>query len=239
MARDRSGQLRRLGRAGVFPLNREEQGGETKGRDDRSLWYVAFGSNLLRERFLVYLTGGPIPGSTTGKVQDGARDVSPPTGDQPFVIERTLLFCGRSDNWGGGGTAAVDADHNPVTPTLARAYRITSSQFEDVFRQENREPELIEINVDHLANRKNLDLSQRKYGRLSVVGEIDGEMAATITTPTRPNDLRPADPSYLVTMARGLMSSHGLTAKAAADYLASRPGNAGWINPAEFAATIT
>ncbi len=205
---------------------------------DISIWYAAFGSNLRRERFAVYLTGGPIPGSTTGRIQEGARDTSPPTGDRPFVIERSLLFTGRSPQWGDGGTAAIDSDHNPITPTLGRAYRITSGQFEDVFRQENLEPEILSVDLETLAARGHLDLSSRKYGRVDVVGAIDNELVLTITTPGRPSNLQPAHQSYLEVMAAGLISCHGLSAVEAARYLASRPGNAGLVDPTALAIAV-
>lgn len=206
--------------------------------DATGIWYAAFGSNLFRARFCVYLTGGQIPGSPSGRVQEGARNPALPTGDRPFTIERTLLFTGRSGQWGDGGTAAIDSDHNPVTPTLGRAYRITLSQFEDVVRQENRLPQTPEIPLDLLAEQGHLDVSSNKYGRVAIVGEIDGDPVATITTPGRPANLQPAHESYLRVMARGLIESHRLGVEEAAGYLASRPGNAGLVDPGALAAAL-
>ena len=204
---------------------------------EQHVWYAAFGSNLLAERFAVYLTGGPIPLSTTGRVQRGARNPALPTGDQPFSIERSLLFSGAVAQWGGGATASVDADHNPITPTLARAYRITLEQFEDVFAQENGLDAPISIDVPALLAGP-LDLTDRKYGRVELVGEIGVDPVVTLATPSRPAQLAPADSSYLTVMGRGLMESWNLTPRAAADYLASRPGNAGSCDPEALATTL-
>lgn len=205
--------------------------------DGQHVWYAAFGSNLLAERFSVYLTGGPIPLSTTGRVQRGARNPTPPSGDQPFSLERSLLFSGAVAQWGGGGTASVDADHNPITPTLARAYRITLEQFEDVFAQENGLDAAIPIDVSALLAGP-VDLADRKYGRVELVGEIGMDPVVTLATQSRPAPLTPADSSYLTVMGRGLIESWGLTPRAAADYLASRPGNAGVHDPAALATTL-
>ncbi len=204
---------------------------------DTYVWYAAFGSNLSSERFGVYLTGGPIPFSTTGRIQDGARNPSPATADQPFTLERSLLFTGSAPQWGGGGTAIIDTDHNPITPTMSRAYRITLEQFEDVFAQENRLDAPMPFDLGALLAAP-IDLTERKYGRIELVGEIDNEPVLTFTSPGRPTGLSPADASYLKIMGIGLMETYDLSARGAADYLAMRPGNAGFHDPAALATTF-
>lgn len=205
---------------------------------DSYVWYAAYGSNLSAERFGVYLTGGLIPFNTTGRVQDGARNTAPATADRAFTLQRSLLFNGSASQWGGGGTAIIDSDHNPITPTMSRAYRITLEQFEDVFAQENRLDNPVPFDVGRLLGGP-LDLSTRKYGRVELVGEIDAEPVLTFTSPQRPTGLAPADVSYLRVMAIGLAEAWGLDARAAADYLAMRPGNAGVHDPAKLATTLT
>lgn len=205
---------------------------------DTHVWYAAYGSNLSSERFAVYLTGGPIPFSTTGRVQAGARNPTPATEDRPFTLERTLLFTGAARQWGDGGTAIIDSDHNPVTPTLSRVYRITMEQFEDVFAQENGLDAPIPFDAGALLAGP-LDLSHRKYGRVELVGEIDGEPVLTFCSVERPTGLNAADPSYLQIMAIGLAETWDMDVRAAADYLAMRPGNAGVHDPAALATTLS
>ena len=205
---------------------------------DQYVWYAAFGSNLSAERFTVYLTGGLVPNSTSGRVQDGARNPALPTADEAFVVERSLLFSGANTNWGGGATAVLDGDHNPVTPTMARAYRITLQQFEDVFAQENRIDTPPQVDLAALMAGP-ADLASRKYGRIELVGEIGAEPVVTLTAPRRPTELAPADLSYLQVMAAGLRQAWSLSARETADYLAGRPGNAGFFDPGELATTFT
>lgn len=204
---------------------------------DTYVWYAAYGSNLSAERFGVYLSGGPIPFSTTGRVQDGARNTAAATADQPFTLERSLLFNGSAAQWGGGGTAIIDTDHNPVTPTLSRAYRVTLEQFEDVFAQENRLDAPMQFDVGALIAGP-IDLTDRKYGRVELVGEIEGEAVLTFTSTQRPMGLAPADVSYLRIMGIGLQETWDLGPRAAADYLALRPGNAGFHDPAALATNL-
>lgn len=206
---------------------------------DDHVWYAAFGSNLLRSRFLVYLTGGMSPGSPSGREQQGTRDPSMPSGDQPFRIERTLLFTGSSPQWGDGATAAVDFDHNPITPTYGRAYRLTTSQFEDVLCHECRASSCETLDLPQLQAAGHLDLSPGRYGRVALVGALGGEVVATITTLSRPAGLGPAHDSYLRVMAAGLREAWGMATDEAAAYLASRPGNAGIVDPSELASTLS
>lgn len=204
---------------------------------DTYVWYAAYGSNLAAERFAVYLTGGAIPFSTTGRIQQGARNPAPATADQPFTLERSLLFTGSAKQWGGGGSAILDHDHNPITPTLSRVYRITLEQFEDVFAQENGLDAPIPFDVGDLLAGP-IDLSERKYGRIELVGEIESEPVLTFLSPQRPAGLNAADTSYLQVMAIGLMETYEFSPRGAADYLAMRPGNAGVHDPVALATTF-
>lgn len=201
--------------------DRARQNGE---RLDQPVWYVAYGSNVLKERFLTYLQGGPIPNSTTGQRQDAARDSSLPTSDQPYAIDRTLFFAGSSSRWGDGGVAFLDADTRPASEVKGRAWRITLGQFEDLFRQENGLSDLVPIDFDNLVSAGRLEVVDRWYGRVEVVGQIEGLPVLTLASPKLPADTAPAHISYLAVIAEGLGQSWGLTAEESADYLAQIPG---------------
>ena len=188
------------------------------------VWYVSYGSNLLRARFLTYLTGGPIPGATDGQAQSGSRDPSLPSADGPVEIDRTLVFAKKSARWGGGGVAFLDPHEQPATPTMGRAWNITCQQLEDVFRQENRQAEPIAIDLGHLAADGYLDGYSSSYGRLLFLGPgQDGLPLVTLTGAARPTDANPAHPSYLGVMAEGLSECWDLSQTEAEHYLASLP----------------
>ena len=188
------------------------------------VWYVSYGSNLLRARFLTYLTGGPIPGATDGQEQPGSRDRSLPLADSPVEIDRTLVFAKKSARWGGGGVAFLDPDERPATPTRGRAWNITCQQLEDVFRQENRQAEPVAIDLDQLVRDGYLDGYSSSYGRLLFLGSgQDGLPLVTLTGAARPTDTNPAHESYLGVMAEGLSECWDLSPADAQRYLASLP----------------
>lgn len=192
---------------------------------DQPVWYAAYGSNVLEERFLRYIQGGPIPNSTTGQSQDAARDTTLPSGDEPFAIDRQLFFAGSSSRWGDGGVAFLDADKQPDSTVHGRAWRITLGQLEDLFRQENGLSDLVEIDLDALCQVGRLEVVERWYGRLEVVGEIGDLSVVTLATPKPMTRYRSADISYLSVIAQGLIDCWQMELPEIATYLAGLPGN--------------
>ena len=85
------------------------------------VWYVAYGSNLSAERFALYLAK--------------SADTTAPSGSRPLRIAHPVVFSGESKRWSGGGVAFLDLDTEAASASYCRAWRITTSQFEDVFRQ--------------------------------------------------------------------------------------------------------
>lgn len=188
------------------------------------VWYVSYGSNLLRARFLTYLTGGPIPGATDGREQAGARDRSLPLADRPVEIDRTLVFAKQSARWGGGGVAFLDPEEQPASPTLGRAWNITRQQLEDVFRQENQQAESVTVDLDLLRQDGYLDGYSSSYGRLLFLGSSDDDLPlVTLTGAGRPTNPNPAHSSYLGVMSEGLGECWGLDQADAKRYLSSLP----------------
>jgi hypothetical protein len=64
------------------------------------IWYVAYGSNLSRERFCYYLHGGRPDGND--RDYPGCRDTSDPMDSFGLLISGGVYFAGRSSGWGGG-----------------------------------------------------------------------------------------------------------------------------------------
>jgi hypothetical protein len=189
--------------------------------DAALVWYAAYGSNLCRERFLRYLAGGPVPG--TEATQQGSRDPSGPRADRPYRIPRTLYFAGTSRTWGGGGVAYLDADEVPTVPTLGRLWLITIRQLEDVYRQENREPDVLPVDLAELIHHGELRPGEGAYGRLVHLGSIAATPVVTFTSADRRSDQATPHESYREVIVRGLGESWGLDRQQALAYLAGLP----------------
>jgi len=187
------------------------------------LWYAAYGSNLSRERFLVYLDGGVPAHSPNPTPQPGARDASPPTGEWTGEIDAELYFGASSQRWGGGGVAFLDVDRTTWTRAQPRArmraYRISLAQLEDVFGQENGLDSPPTIDIDALLASGRLDALSTRYGRLAIVGTHDGAPLITITSAARQPTNGPSF-AYARTIIGGLVDAFDLTIAEATAYLA-------------------
>lgn len=182
------------------------------------VWYAAYGSNLCRERFLRYLTGGPVP-EAPRRTQSGARDPSPPMADRACALPHPLYFAGVSKTWGGGGVAYLDVDQPAEEATLGRLWKVTLEQLEDVYRQENREAGVLRIDLEALRASISLRPSSGPYGRLVLLDHLHGLPVITFTSPSRRTDSNPPHDSYRRIIARGLQETWSLDAGDAAEYL--------------------
>lgn len=181
------------------------------------LWYAAYGSNLARDRFTTYLSGGRPAGAAWD--YPGARDRRPPGDDRPLVLPGRIFFAGRSLTW-GGGMAFYDPD---ATGTVyARAYRITAEQFSDLAAQEMRRAPGRDLDLAPVLTARRHTYGPGRYETLHLVGELEERPVLTFTAPSD-HGLEPNPPAadYLATIARGLRECHGLDDEAAAGYLAA------------------
>lgn len=198
------------------------------------IWYAAYGSNLSRERFGVYLDGG-IPAGAAHSYP-GCRDSSPPAEDRPWECSCELRFGGRSRTW-GGGVALVVPGPSEVYAKL-RLYLVTLEQFEDVVAQENwLEPGSVDLR-DVVYDPHYVIGPDHTYRVVLSLGDLDGIPVLTITqdasTPTAAPTIR-----YLRHIAQGLRESHGCSDADLAQYLSGRPGVAGVFVPEELATLLS
>ena len=106
-----------------------------------SVWYAAYGSNLLSSRFMAYINGGDLAGSRRG--HRGARDRTPPSDWLTYTFDPRyyLCFAGESTRWTGGvcflGSEESAAEQQARRPVLGRAWLINESQLVDVWSQES------------------------------------------------------------------------------------------------------
>ena len=170
------------------------------GSEQTYVWYVGYGSNLCKERFLCYIFGGKFKWG--GTCLRGCTDKSPPVADKPIRIPYRLYFAGRSNGWGGSGVAFIYPKYEPDESkwTLGRMWKITCKQYEEVKRQEGR-----------------------RYNHEICLGEKEGLLVLTITSK---NPLTPNKPSvkYLKTMILGLRETYSMTDEDIVKYLEDKKG---------------
>jgi hypothetical protein len=189
--------------------------------DQSRVWYAAYGSNLSRERFDVYIRGGVPEGST--HAYPGCRDRSPPAADRPWECDFELRFGGRSKTWGGG--VALIA-HPGTAPAKLRLYLVTLEQLADVVAQENwLEPGAVDLNGVVFEPRHVIG-PDHVYRVVLSLGELDARPVLTVTQDATVATAAPSVP-YLRHVAQGLREAHRCTDEEIADYLGSRPGVAG------------
>jgi hypothetical protein len=204
------------------------------------VWYAAYGSNLCRERFETYLTGGCPPGATL--VQPGCRDASLPVDVGTVTIPFPLYFAERSVRWEGSGVAFVGAPRPGTGIALGRRYLITAEQFTDMIAQENHlDPDSARLlDLDRVAQEGDHAFSDARYGRVVHVGEVDGLPVLTFTAPHLSGWAAPTPPTvpYLRLIATGLAEAYGMDAPDAARYLAAAPGARGRLDPVALAEAL-
>ena len=98
--------------------------------------YAAYGTNLLKERFLVYIKGG----SYEGRNYEGCRDKTNPIDRGWMFIPHRLYFAKKSPRWENKGVAFItsnkESDKN--YHSVVRLWEITEEQFYDIWKQEGR-----------------------------------------------------------------------------------------------------
>jgi hypothetical protein len=196
------------------------------------VWYVGYGSNLNRARFMTYLRGGRIAGNDV--VHVGCADTSPPVDDVPVVLPNALYFAGWSGRAWGGTSAGFITLGPKDPPALARAYLITCSQFLDVVRQENtnRDGDDLELAVAQArrTGRARL-LAGGSYSELVSCGERQGRPLLSFTASENRTDYAPPSAAYLRVIGSGLQECHGLSTAQTAAYLGECPGVRGHWAP--------
>lgn len=96
------------------------------------VWYVSYGSNMLKERFMCYIKGGSFNGSSR---RDECGDITPPIAVKTVEIPYDMYFGNNSGSWEDCGVSFLDTTKPGYA--LGVAYLITKEQFEHVSAQEN------------------------------------------------------------------------------------------------------
>ncbi len=209
------------------------------------VWYISYGSNLLLERFLVYILGGTAPGGK--RSNPGCRDQTPPLKDRAFEIPARLYFGGQSVTY-DGGVAFIDHSHKGAT-TKARGYLVSLEQFWEITTQENSWQSLPSSlpSISDIRRRSTLHLKHHevdtkrghgKYSRIVYLGEHEGHPMLSFTAARVCKTLRRPSPLYLQTIVHGLRQSHQLSASELTDYLHKTTPNRDHYTHAELAEIV-
>ena len=187
------------------------------------VWYVCYGSNLLKERFLCYLKGGVIPGNT--RSERGAKDPSTPVRVENIIIPHRLFFSLFSEKWDGSGVAFIDPERDEFARTYGRRYLITEEQFFDVVRQENGLPEDAPIEFDEEALKRDGSVvlfEDSYYGRLMYLGEHQEYPMYSFTCVPPKSEMMetPLEGAYYDVIAAGLHETYGFDEDEITRYLA-------------------
>lgn len=186
------------------------------------VWYAAYGSNLLRERFDCYIYGGTPEGSAV--TQMGCTDKTPPSRNEPIKILHELYFSGMSRNWENKAVAFIKAVRDDNSLTLGRKYLIKENQFIEILRQENAlapTDSTIEADIDHASAEGELIVSDTLYGRVIYLGESGGFPVFTFTGVKNDADIKVGPPghAYLKIIIRGLCETYRFDAEEIIGYL--------------------
>lgn len=99
--------------------------------------YAAYGSNLLEERFIVYIKGGTYEGRYYG----GCIDKANPVNMGWMYVPHRLYFAKKSSRWGNKGVAFIscEVEENKDYHSVVKLWKIKEAQFKEIWEQEGEE----------------------------------------------------------------------------------------------------
>jgi len=148
------------------------------------LIYAAYGSNLLKERFMAYIKGGKYQ----GRDYEGSRDKTEPIDSGWTYVPHKLYFAKKSPKWNNKGVAflSCEREKNKDYYAAVRLWRVSETQFEDIKKQEGR----------------------RWYNKELFLGEIAGLEIKTITGDWEREKNEPSQ-KYLYVIKKGIKETTG------------------------------
>lgn len=156
--------------------------------------YAAYGSNLLKERFFVYIKGGVFKYVN----YSGCRDKTEPEDLGYMFVPHRLYFAKKSSRWDNKGVAFLSVNKDPVYHTLVRLWKITQEQFEDLHNNEGK----------------------RFYTEILYLGQNDGLEIKTITGKWE-NEINPPSEEYIKILKKGIKETTGWSDKNIEEYLSN------------------
>jgi len=191
--------------------------------ENEKIWYVGYGSNLLKSRFLCYIQGGQAKGCK--KTDKGCNDKTLPLKNKSLIIPYEIYFAKEADIWEKSAACFLKSKKGGLT--YARAYLINKNQLRDIVLQENNafsaeadkrkrvNIENIVINFDEAVNHEESTIQPEEqfewYARLLYLGEEEGYPLFTFTAKEDLISRSKPSQKYLKNIADGLKESHGLS----------------------------
>jgi gamma-glutamylcyclotransferase (GGCT)/AIG2-like uncharacterized protein YtfP len=164
---------------------------------DDYVWYVSYGSNMSKERFMKYIKGGYVG----NRHYPSCEDTSDPVAVKVIEIGYDMYFGEYSPHWSGGVSFL---DVTKKGNALGVAYLITKNQFRHIVAQEN--------------GGKCPKKGKGWYGDVIDLGS-DGFEIKTVTKKILHDYSEPSQ-RYLNTLAEGIMQNWpNMTEKEIGDYL--------------------
>ena len=181
------------------------------------IWYVAYGSNLLADRFESYILGCGDDAAWGG--HRGSADATLPAGDRQVVVPHPVYFGGHSRRWDGACCfCPVEPLGDDRLPVVGRAWLVMWGQMVDIVAQENGLPTsaatLPDLAPEPGAAVRVLD---GVIDLLLGMDDIDGHPACTLASSNLP-PAAPPSPSYRQVLAAG-MAEMGLAPEVAERHL--------------------
>jgi len=190
---------------------------------DKLVWYVAYGSNLLEDRFSSYIIGGQPEGAQ--KIYDGCRDKTLPSRSKPKKINYEIYFAKNSSVWENGGVCFLNTNNNKSKIAYTKMYLVTRQQIEDIAKQETNSTNFINIDFEE-SIKKGYSIFKRPswYGKLLFLGYNCFVPMFTLTNEN--NDLSFSKPSisYLLTIIEGIKQTFGIKKSEIVNYLSNKNG---------------
>lgn len=158
------------------------------------LIYAAYGSNLLKERFLFYIKGGDY----AGRHYNASEDKSEPESLGWIYVPHRLFFAKKSSRWDNKGIAFLSCkkEENKDNGAVVRLWKISKQQFQDLQNQEGN-----------------------WYNKILLLGKNDGLEIKTITGCYENEKQQPSD-KYLEIIKAGLKETTNWDDKSIKRYLA-------------------
>lgn len=181
------------------------------------IWYVAYGSNLLADRFESYILGCGDDAVWGG--HRGSADTTLPAGDQQVVVPHPVYFGGHSRRWDGACCfCPVEPLGDDRLPVVGRAWLVTWGQMVDIVAQENGLPTSAATLPDLVPGPGTaVRVLDGVIDLLLGMDDIDGHPACTLASNNLP-PAAPPSPSYRRVLAAG-MAEMGLAPEVAERHL--------------------